>query len=76
MQQIEIEVTAAQPCDAAPRSVERACVRGVLRQDFAGDEEALAHNTADRLTEHLLDGPGAVHLGGVEVRHSQLDAAS
>ena len=75
VQQIEIEVIAAQPRDAAPRRFERSRVRRVLGQHFAGDEKALPRDAVDRLAEQLLDGARAVHLGGIEVRHAELDAA-
>ena len=50
------------------------CAAGMVGIDLADQEHALAP-PSDRFTNQLLGSPFAVHLGGIDQRHAQIDAA-
>src|SRR5579875_2526875 len=75
MQEKNVEIFRPQPPQRLLAGADRPLIRGILRQDLAHDEEPLTIEAPDRLTDDLFGAAVAVHLGGIDVGHSELDAA-
>ena len=75
MQQVEIEAIRAQALQAALACAQRALVACIGRQHFAHQEDFVAP-AGNRLAGEFLGAPAAVHLGGIDVRESQIDAGA
>jgi len=73
VQQIEVDMIGAQPLQAARAGRRHAGARGVVRIHLA-DHEGPVALAGDRLRHHLLGAAVAVHLGGVDQRHAQVEA--
>ena len=73
MQQIEIDAIGAQPFEAALAGLDRAFQAGVPGIDLADDEDLVAP-APDRLADDLFGAAVAVHFGGVDQRHAEIDA--
>jgi hypothetical protein len=75
VQQIEVEVIGLEPLQAGLTGLLDAAARGVLRIDFA-DQEDLVAQARERVTQQSLGRAVAVHLGGVDQAHAELDAST
>jgi hypothetical protein len=74
VEQVEVEPIGAQAAEALLARSHGAGAAGVLRQHLRGEVDLVAP-ALDRLGHHLFDPPAAVHLGGVDVRHAQVETA-
>ncbi len=75
VQQVAVEPVGAQAPQRALAGGDGAGPRGVVRQHL-GDEKHLVAAAGDRLADDLLGGAVAVHLGGVDVVHAEIEAAA
>lgn len=73
VQQIEIDAIGAQPFETALARLDRACQAGIPGIDLADDENLVAP-APDRLADDLFCATVAVHFGGVDQRHAEIDA--
>ena len=73
VEQVDVEPVGPEAAKAAVARLDGATVGGVGRQDLRHEEDFVP-TAPDRLANHLLDGSGTVHLGGVDVGHAELDA--
>ena len=72
MQEIAIEPVGLQPRERAFARGDGAAPRGVARQDFRDQEDVVAP-AGDGVRDHQLR--IAIHLGGVDMGHAEIDAA-
>ena len=73
MQQIEIDAIGTEPLQACLARAAHAFAARVRWQHFAYDEYPLAH-AANRFCDQRFGTAVAVHLGGIDERHAELDA--
>src|SRR6202171_5626441 len=73
MQQVAIEAVGLQPLERTLAGGDGAAPRGVARQDFR-DQKNLVALSGDRLGDHQFG--IAIHFGGVDVGHAEVDAAA
>ena len=73
MQEIEIEMIGVEPFQAPLAGGHHALARGVVRIDLA-HQKHLGALTRDRLGHHFFRAALAIHLGGVDQRHAEVDA--
>ena len=73
MQQIAIEIIGLQALQRTLAGGDGAAARGVARQHFRDQEQAVALSR-DRVRYHELR--IAIHLGGVDMGHAEIDAAT
>jgi len=75
VQQVAVESIGLESRQRALAGRDRSRARRILRKHL-GDEEDLVAAPADRLRHQLFGGAGAVHLGGIDVRQAEVEAAS
>ena len=75
VQEVAVEPVGAQPRQRALAGGDGAGARGVVGQHL-GDEEHLVAAAGDGLADDALGGAAAVHLGGVDVVHAEIEAAA
>ena len=73
VQEVEVEVVRVQPLQARHAGGERPVERRVLGEDLADEEDVVAA-PGDRPADEPFAGAGAVHLGGVDEGHAQVEA--
>jgi hypothetical protein len=73
MQEIEIEAVGVEPLQAPLAGGDDAGVRGILRQHLAHDKHLVAASL-DGLGHDPLGLSVAIHLGGVDQPHAELEA--
>ena len=73
MQEVEVEPVGPEPAQAALAGLDDALAARVVGIDLA-DEEDLSRQVPNRLADELLGPALAVHLGGVDQGHAELDA--
>ena len=73
MQEIEIEAVGVEPLQAPLAGGDGAGARGILRQHLAHDEHLVAASP-DGLGHDPLGLSVAIHLGGVDQRHAEVEA--
>ncbi|MPM71500.1 hypothetical protein SDC9_118465 [bioreactor metagenome] len=76
MNQIQIEIIAAQPPQRIIAGAQHAVISQMGFPDLAGKPQFFPRPAPQRLAEQLLGVPGAVHFGGVEVAESVFEHAS
>jgi len=72
VQQIAIEPVGFQPLQRALAGGDGAAARGVARQHFRNQEDLVAPS-GDRFRDHQFG--VAIHFGGVDMGHAEIDAA-
>ena len=75
MQQIEVDAIGAEAPQAALAGGDGTPARGVVRVDLADDEDLVAA-PGDGFAHHLLGAAFAVHLGGVDEAHAEVEPES
>src|SRR5256885_10058125 len=73
MQQIQVEIVGSQALEAALARDNRSLPRCVVRVDLA-DQKNVVALTLDCLSDYFLSATVAVHLGGVDQRHPEVDS--
>src|SRR5205823_13028277 len=74
VQQVQIYLLHAEAAQAALAGGRCSAPGRVMRVDF-GDQEDLVAATSNRFADQLLSRAFAVHLGGVDQGHTEVDAA-
>ena len=72
MQEVEVEAVGPEPAQAALAGLDHALAAGVVRIDLADQEHALPE-VPERFADELLGPALAVHLGGIDEGHPELD---
>jgi len=73
VQEIEVKSIRLEPSQAALARCNRAATCGVLRQNFA-DQKYLVTSPSDCLRYYSFGTAVRIHLGGVDQRHTELNA--
>ena len=73
MEQVKIKTVDAQALQAALAGKLRGFAPGVVGIDLADQKNPVA-SAANRLTDELFGRPVAVHFGGIDQRHAEVDA--
>src|SRR6476620_10520856 len=75
VEQVAVDALYTEPLQSALAGCDRPAPRGVGRQHLA-DEERLLSPPADRFADQLLHAAVAIHLGGVDVVHAEVETAA
>ena len=75
VQEVAVEPIGGEPRQRALAGGDGAGARGVVRQHL-GDEKHLVAAAGDGFADDALGGAVAVHLGGVDVVHAEIEAAA
>jgi hypothetical protein len=75
VQEIAIQSVRLEPNQGPLASLNRSCLRGVLRKNFRHQEDFVAPSS-NRLTDQPFGSPRSVHLGGIDVVHTKIETNS
>jgi hypothetical protein len=75
VQKITIQSVCLEPNQGPLASLNRSCLRGVLRKNFRHQEDFVPPSS-NRLTDQPFGRPRSVHLGGIDVVHTKIETNS